>query len=334
MGAGGSRFKSGCPDFLRMDTVSHPNSFCHHYAADVLSSVVSADGIHAFASDVIITPFPFQSLIVSVNYTAQPDALLLLEVQVRINGVWSEFYKLGLFSKDLKSCFPDQQDAFGKVETDTLSLFSAAEAYRVRIHFKGTLSLQGFYACGLRFPFIYDEKKSACLPEGAYQTSVAPLSQMQVKHPDHRRICSPVSLCMALQTLGFEVSLKDVMSGVLDQRANIYGNWIFNTAYASEVGAESYVKRFSALAELKDYCREDSLVIASIAYEKNDLPGAPMERTDGHLVLIRGYEPGQILVADPAASTNDTVLRTYEAVAFAKAWLERKQGVAYIVRKK
>ena len=67
---------------------------------------------------------------------------------------------------------------------------------------------------------------------------------------------------------------------------------------------------------------------------KEDDCGAAIDRTPGHLVLVRGWQHGKVLTADPAASTRETVLRAYDAREFANAWLNHKKGVAYIVRKK
>ena len=131
-----------------------------------------------------------------------------------------------------------------------------------------------------------------------------------------------------------DVSLGTVLQSVFDQTVGIYGNWAFNTAAAGSLGMQSYVRRFSSLEELKDFVTPDSLVVASIAYKKGELDGAPMESTPGHLVLIRGWDKDKILAADPAASTEESVLRAYDARQFARAWLLNKQGAAYIVRRK
>ena len=94
------------------------------------------------------------------------------------------------------------------------------------------------------------------------------------------------------------------------------------------------MRRFGALSELKDFVTPDSLVLASIAYERGELTGAAMERTAGHLVVVCGWENGAVCVADPAALKKQTVLRAYNAREFANAWLRHKRGAAYIVRKK
>lgn len=317
-----------------MTTSFHLNSFYNRHCAEGFSSVVSADGIHALLCENFVTPFPFKSLLVSLHHTLHPGAVMLLEVQVRVRGTWSGFYKLGMFSTDFKRSFPTQEDSFGSVSTDELQLFAPADAYRVRIHFKGDVDLQGISVCGVREPFLYDEKVASRLPQGAHQVAVEPISQMVQAHPDRRRICSPTALCMALNALGFPVSLEKVMRGVFDQTASIYGNWIFNMAYASEVGADAFCRRFSCLEQLKDFVTENSYVLASIAFAENELPGAPLSHTPGHFVVVRGWENNQILVADPAASTAETVCRSYGREEFARAWLKRKQGISYIVRKK
>ena len=294
----------------------------------------SADGINAALSAPVQTPFPFASLVLSANYKAAADGYILLEAQVREGDKWSDFYKMGLLSPNIQTSFPAQQTPFGLLETDELVLAQPASAYRFRVKSSGGAQLERLAACGVRAPFAYDEKNAARLPAGSFEKEVTPLSQMTLKHPDRRRVCSPVSLCMALRALGVNVQLEEVLHGVYDPNANIYGNWLFNTAYAGRQGVEAYVRRFGSLAELKDFVSEDSLTVASIAYEHGELGGAAIDRTPGHLVLVRGWQHGKVLTADPAASTRETVLRAYDAREFANAWLNHKKGVAYIVRKK
>ena len=293
-----------------------------------------ADGIKTEISFPVQTPFLFSSLVFSVNYEAQQDGYILLEAQVFVQGKWSDFFQLGLFAATTKKSFPVQQTSFGAVSIDELLVSHPAAAYRYRLKFFGKIKLSLLTASTVRASFKYEAHAAVHLPENCFEKSVMPISQMALKHPDRRRVCSPVSLCMALNALGVAVTPEEVMRGVYDASAGIYGNWIFNTAYAGSFGLQAYVRRFGALNELKDYVTSDSLVIASVAYGKGELSGAAIEHTDGHLVLIRGWEKGKVRVADPAASTRETVLRAYDAREFAEAWLNHKQGAAYIVRKK
>lgn len=294
----------------------------------------SSDGIKTEVSIPFKTPFPFSSLVLSANYRSVTDGCILFEAQVCCGGKWSGFYKLGLLSGKFKTSFPAQEDAFGRVETDVLSLAKPAEAYRYRLKFYGDAELLLLCAALTRAPFAYDEKTAARLPAGTFEKEISPISQLAQKHPDRRRICSPVSLCMALNALGYQADLKELMQDVFDQTAGIYGNWMFNAAGAGALGAESYVRRFGALSELKEFVAPDSLVVASVAYGRGELAGAAIDQTAGHLVLVRGWEKGKVLVADPAAAKPESVLRAYDAREFANAWLNRKRGAAYVVRKK
>ncbi len=291
-------------------------------------------GIKTVLSPVFRTPFAFDKLVLSANFHTQTDGCLLLEAQVQVQHTWSDFFKLGLLSGKFKTSFPPQKNMFGQVETDQLVLSAPAQAYRYRLRLYGDMELQLLAASAVRTPFLYDEKAAGRLPHGTFCQTVEPMSQLAQNTPHKRRICSPTSLCMALHTLGYAVSLADFLPRVFDQTANIFGNWLFNCAAAGEQGAAAYFYRFATLAELAEYVTPASCVVASIAFKKDELPGAPLEKTLGHLVLVRGWENNQILVADPAAPTPETVLRAYPAQAFARAWLQHKQGAAYIVRKK
>ena len=290
-------------------------------------------GIKTVVSRIFRTPFPFDKLTLSANFRTATDGCLLLEVQVCVRNTWSEFYKLGLLSGKFKTSFPAQKDAMGYVDVDQLVLSVPAQAYRYRLRFYGDAELLLLAASVVRTPFIFDEKTASCLPAQPNVQQVPPLSQMEQETPHKRRICSPTSLCMALNALGYVVPLQQILPRVFDQTADLYGNWLFNVAAAAEFGAETFFRRFASLAELENFITPGSLVIASICFKKDELSGAPLEKTTGHLVLIRGYENGNVLVADPAAPTAKTVLRKYGAKQFANAWLNNKQGAAYVVRR-
>lgn len=303
-----------------------------HTPADS-AEVISGD-IKTVTSGVFRAPFAFDKLTLSANFRTATDGCILLEVQVQAGATWSDFYKLGLLSGKFKTSFPPQQNEFGSVQTDELVLTRPAQAYRYRLKFYGDIELLLLAVSLVRTPFFYDEKSAARMPRGSFCQSVLPISQLEQNIPHKRRICSPTSLCMALTTLGYNAPLADILPRVFDQTADLYGNWLFNCAAAAQWGAQAFFRRFCALEELADFVTPDSCTIASIGFKKDELPGAPLEKTPGHLVLVRGWEKDQILVADPAAPQQGTVLRAYPAQAFARAWLQNKQGAAYIVRKK
>lgn len=304
-----------------------------HSPADIAQQASLSAG-RGLTSREIVSTFDFSSLFISVNATFPPGSSLLLEAQVRVGTQWSPFYKLAFLSDTLKTSFPPQADSFARVATDEIRLVSPANAYRYRVHLSGKAVLSLVHVCLVKKPFLYDEENAAQLPPGSREIRVSPISQLEQQTADCRRICSPVSLCMALDTLGVVCPLAEVLSGVFDPVANIYGNWLFNVVFAAQQGVHAYARRFGALKELDEFVTDESCVVASIAFEQGQLTGAPLPATQGHLVLVRGWKDGYVLAADPAAPAKDSVLRAYSAREFARAWLKNKQGISYIVRKK
>jgi hypothetical protein len=74
-------------------------------------------------------------------------------------------------------------------------------------------------------------------------------------------------------------------------------------------------------------------VIASIAWKRDELSGAPIPCSEGHLLVIRGFDPsGNVVVNDPAGCDNSHVRRVYRRDEFARAWFcSGSGGVAYLV---
>jgi hypothetical protein len=64
--------------------------------------------------------------------------------------------------------------------------------------------------------------------------------------------------------------------------------------------------------------------VASVSFSSGQLSGAPISATNGHLLVIVGFTPsGDVVVNDPAASTDSGVRRTYDRGQFEDAWLKR-----------
>lgn len=304
------------------------------HSAESARFVRTENGEKTFLSEEIHPPFLFDSLVLSLNCQCEEDGCVLLEAQLKQRGKWSKFFKLGLFADTFQNSFDAQKDEAGEVAVDVLKAAVAAEAFRFRLRVSGEARVLRAASCVTNASFAYDAAAAVRLPRTEWAAVVLPVSQMELAHADGKRACSPVSLTMALHYLGVPVPVSDVMQGVFDPVAGIYGNWVFNAAYAGRLGLESYVRRFASLEELEDFIAPDCLVLASIGYKKGALSGAAVEETPGHLVLIRGFGGGKILASDPAAPSAREVNRAYDAREFADAWLKNKKGVAYIVRKK
>jgi len=118
-----------------------------------------------------------------------------------------------------------------------------------------------------------------------------------------------------------------------DYRYKGNGNWPFNTAYAGRYGLDAFVTRLDNLRDAEAFIKKGIPVVASIAFGKGKLSGAPISSSAGHLLVINGFaEDGRVIVNDPAASTNSSVRRVYNRAQFEQAWLGGSGGVSNVMR--
>jgi hypothetical protein len=129
-----------------------------------------------------------------------------------------------------------------------------------------------------------------------------------------------------------EPRVRAAVEGVFDWIYDGHGNWPFNTAYAATHGYEGYVARFTSLAKAEEFVVAGVPVVMSIAWGKGDLTGSDIDSTNGHLLVLVGFDDqGNPIVNDPASNTDDTVQRTYQRAEFEPLWLEASGGTVYLI---
>ena len=93
----------------------------------------------------------------------------------------------------------------------------------------------------------------------------------------------------------------------------------FPTAGGNSI--EAFVTRLSRIEQLERLTAAGVPVAASISFATGTLDGAPVSSTQGHLLVVRGFDvAGNVLVNDPAGPTNDRVRYTYKRAQFDAAW--------------
>lgn len=149
------------------------------------------------------------------------------------------------------------------------------------------------------------------------------------------RICSPTSVAMVLAYRGVERSTGDVAAACFDAVHNLYGNWPRNVQAAYTFGVPGYVTRFSYWPEVERCIAAGQPLIASIRVDRDgDLSGAPYRTTDGHLLVICGFDGrGDVLVNDPAARAPDAGVTTYRRADLERCWLRGSGGLAYVLER-
>ncbi len=172
--------------------------------------------------------------------------------------------------------------------------------------------------------------------------------------------CSPTSLTMVLDYLGAlprpssyawvkdghpDPVVVQVARQVYDVGLGGAGNWPFNTAYAAtrvgtdatEGGGGAFVTRLRSLRQVELFIAAGLPVITSVRFGPGRLSGAPINSTNGHLMVVVGFtEDGDVVVNDPASPTRSGVRRTYDRGQFEDAWITRSGsagsgGIAYLV---
>ena len=153
------------------------------------------------------------------------------------------------------------------------------------------------------------------------------------------RLCSPASTAMAVawaqgitaQAARDSGLVYELTKRVHDSRHDLYGNWPRNTQGAFESGVEGKVIRFGSVIDVYRVLAGGGIVVASIMAKPGELSGAPYSDTQGHLIVINGYNQyGDFLVLDPAATDAEGGTLVYSKKDMAVVWLKNRRGTAYL----
>ena len=144
------------------------------------------------------------------------------------------------------------------------------------------------------------------------------------------RICSPISTGMVIGHHGHSVNWHSLLQDCYDPVTKMYGMWPLAIRAASRYGCLGAVELFSGWSQVSACLAADVPIVASIRFGKGQLPGAPLNASGGHLIVVHGLSSNSVRVNDPAAPDHGTVARSYPAQALAEAWF-RHRGAAYIL---
>lgn len=307
---------------------------------------VSLDG-NATAGTLETAPVPasvFDTAIVSWNAEAPPGTWLELSLRAKLGSGWTNYYPLALWSSDpqKRQSFDNKPDADGGVSTDTLELKHPASALQIRAVLHSSKpgispTLTGLAAVMSDSKTHYTaSSKASDKKVWGLELPVPPHSQMLYKDGGEAW-CSPTSVTMVLGYWSrsgrrLDDPVPAAAQATWDSVYDGAGNWPFNTAYAASKGLRAYVGRLSNLAEAEAYISRNLPLILSIGWGVGELPGAHVPKSNGHLVVLRGFtRGGDPVINDPAASDDAGVRTVYPRAAFERAWIAHSGGVVYII---
>lgn len=296
----------------------------------------------------IASAFSYKQAIASWNASTPAGSWLEVQCRTQYGTRWSKWYVLGIWAADtstiVRHSVDAQKDSDGSVAADTF-IASAENATTNTFQLK----LRLFSVDGVSTPSVRNVAVaySTSIPKSGNVSAGNPVlwnrlidvpKFSQMVYPDGGSVwCSPTSTSMVLSFLDnykgdCAPRVHAAVDGVFDWIYEGHGNWPFNTAYAATFGYEGYVARFTSLARAEEYVAAGLPVIMSIAWQKGQLTGSGVDSTNGHLLVLVGFDAsGNPIINDPASPANETVQRTYLRSEFEPLWLQASGGTVYLI---
>ena len=252
-----------------------------------------------------------------------------LEMSVRASGAWSPWVTgVGLGPAPFTP-LPDAPPL--AVDVDVFRASTPVDAVRLRARIRAPAPDAVVGAPWLLALSASDGELSASTsgPRVA-RLAVPALSQMESDAAIAHRICSPTCVAMVLDFWGRAVTASALAAEMFHPGTDLYGVWPAAVLAAGRHGVAGYLLRFPDWTAAA-WCLEAGLpVIASVRYGADELTGAAVRETSGHLIVLTGLDDDDVLVNDPAASSAASVPRRYRVAELTRVWLERT-GVAYVL---
>ncbi|MFG3709366.1 C39 family peptidase [Micromonospora sp. NPDC047730] len=335
-----------------------------------------------WTSPVTQVGFDATELIASWNADTPAGTWIQVEMQGTYNtGVQTKWYVMGRWASgdaDIKRTSVNRQgDPWSTIWTDTFSIDDASvgvllRAYQLRLtlyrapgqHAAPVVHTLG--AMSSNVPDRFTVEPSAGGIAWGRELDVPRYSQnIHTGHyPEYdgggQAWCSPTSTTMVIEYWGRKASEEDTAwvdptypdptvnhaaRMVYDYQYDGAGNWPFNTAYAASFpGLEARVTRLHSLDEVERFIAAGIPVVTSQSFLASELDGAGYG-TSGHLFVIVGFTAeGDVIVNDPASSSNEAVRNVYPREQFEQIWLRTKRinasggvsggsgGVVYLIK--
>lgn len=280
---------------------------------------------------------PFQELIIGWNAQRPHQGQYHISVSLKMEE-WSPWFSYALWGTDSQRSFEHQWDSI-KIFQDTILISEGykACAWRMKVEAEETSNLQGFHALYAAIPPIQKSHHQQKMNLPYICLDVPGISQIKINDPRNMRICSPTSTTAVVSFLNKHSSITplEFAEKVWDSHFDIYGHWVFAAAQAYAELGEQWICRVQYLNSFDDiyhFLQGGYPVVVSI---KGPLPGSLHPYQQGHLLVVRGYDPLQnsVLCMDPAYSENSQTHCSYAMNDFLNSW-QRRKNIAYIFERK
>ena len=318
-------------------------------------TVVRFDGGRStdFTSDIHAVSQPFTSAVASWNVRTPGDSWIQARLRVRIGQRFTRWYEMGHWSRSAtgghRHSIASQDDADASVATDTLTLRAPAAAWQLQMVMHagagGERPALWLVAVTLGDATTHSAATHALAPAAAWghELDVPERTQRVDESPDALggggdAWCSPTSVSMvmaywakALHHPQWDVAVADAARDTYDPVYDGCGNWPFNVAFASEHGLAGWVERLPSLSAMESYLMAGVPLVASIRVKLGELTGSPYPKTDGHLLVVRGFtSSGDVITNDPYGLPGHIRI-VYQRAQFEHVWMGGSGGIVYVI---
>lgn len=277
---------------------------------------------------------PFNDVVIGWNAFRPSYGQYHLSISLKLKE-WTPWFSYARWGTTTQNSFEHQWGPL-HIFQDTVNITagSAATGWRVKVEAMGQTHLQGFHRCYASIPSYQNMSKSffsyVCL-------EVPGISQIKLQDPRHMRICSPTSMTAVIRFFNQRASMTplEFADKVWDSHFDIYGHWVFAAAQAyAELGDtwETSVRYLKGFDDIYSFLQAGYPVVVSV---RGPLPGSFHPYAQGHLLVVRGYDPEQnrVLCMDPAYPEDAQTLTSYALDDFLISW-QRRKNIAYLFQRR
>lgn len=231
----------------------------------------------------------------------------------------SPWFKYAQWNPGARQSFSAQMDSCGvRVDVDVLRATEPFDGLEVRA--------EGVEFRALSFASPAHQRPSLPYLGEARILDVPPRSQYVVE--GERGWCSAATLSMIHAFHGIDNTVQQTARAIFDSAYNGTGNWSFNVAFSGALGLRAAVVYLRNLDHAQRLVDGGIPLAISYSWVDGELPGAPVEHSDGHLAVLCGFTAqGDCAMNDPAAPNVRVV---YPRTAIERLW-QRSGGVAYVI---
>ncbi len=296
-------------------------------------------------SAVLDSRVSFDTMIPSWNAETPEGTWVQVELRAYRPGDahWTKYYNMGIWASGTETIerhsVEGQGDADGRVATDTLLLYGqpvyTRYQYRLTLFTKDAELTPRVSLLSVMTSDSYREPTGLKLESDkeAWGADLEVPQRSQMIYKKGGEVwCSPTSVSMALAYWGYPVTVPDAAAATYDFVYEGNGNWPFNTAWAATYGLEGHVTRMGSMVQIEEWISTGVPVIISYAFGAGQLPGTPISSSNGHIMVVRGFtETGDVIVNDPAASSDAGTKIVYDRQKLEDLWLTHSGGTVYLI---